>query len=179
MLDPHTKQYCTVDELTFKLANRATLAPAKIADAIFYAILSGEFDGHLLHKCGFPDYRSEDLYKGYVASRAQADQKFKSIPLSQFVRMPHEHFSKGYGQLFREGYIDQLALEERAVKSWFETRYAIETAPSKGKRGRKPQYDWCYFTQKPSAFWRTKAELILTWIQISLGRDRATNDHLV
>jgi hypothetical protein len=70
----YTKQYCTVDELTFKLANRATLAPAKIADAIFYAILSGEFDGHLLHKCGFPDYRSEDFYKGYVASRAQADQ---------------------------------------------------------------------------------------------------------
>jgi hypothetical protein len=59
--------------------------------------------------------------------------------------MPHEHFSKGYGQLFREVYIDQLALEERAVKSWFETRYAIETAPSKGKRGRKPQYDWCSF----------------------------------
>jgi hypothetical protein len=124
----YLKQYRSIDQLAFDLAETYGLTPAEVSAVIFSGAVRGELDGSMLHKSG--DFRSKDLYEGFNSWGADSEKTFEPMPLSQFTSLPYSYFCEKYGEIFRRAYIDPLAVEVGAASKLIERSIGSSRHPS-------------------------------------------------
>jgi hypothetical protein len=124
------KQYRSIEQLAFDLAETYGLTPAEVSAAIFRGAVRGELDGSMLHKSGYPDFRSRDLYEGFNSYGAKFNKTFEPMPLIQFINLPDSYFCEKYGEIFLRIYIDQLAVEVGAASKLIERSIGSSRHPS-------------------------------------------------